>query len=70
MYTMIQVTKKDIAKAWGILVRHSPGHAFPDRTFLVSEDAAQTLKKAGVKFKVISTGHIFNPHGALIGERI
>ncbi|MFO0967555.1 MAG: hypothetical protein U0793_18505 [Gemmataceae bacterium] len=51
MRTIIQVSKKDNAKAWGILVRHSPGQALPDRTFVLSDAAVQGLREAGVRFR-------------------
>jgi hypothetical protein len=54
MKVVIQVAAKDSAKAWGILVRHSPGTALPKRTFSISEEAARALREAGVKFTEIS----------------
>lgn len=51
MRVIIQVSKKDRAKAWGILVRHSAGTALPDRIFIVSEDAVKALRAEGVKLK-------------------
>jgi hypothetical protein len=50
MRVIIRVAAKDSAKAWGILVRHSPGAALPNRTFIVSEAAAKALRAAGVRF--------------------
>ncbi len=62
MKTVIQVSVRDCAKAWGILVRHSPGMALPDRKFIISEEALRALKKSGVKFQEISR------EGMLAGE--
>jgi MoaA/NifB/PqqE/SkfB family radical SAM enzyme len=71
MKVVIQVAAKDSAKAWGILVRHSPGTALPNRTFIVSEEAARALREAGVKFTEISRDSDFAAaHGDLDGERI
>jgi hypothetical protein len=50
MRIRIQVAAADDAKAWGILIRHSPGEAYPDRTFVISEAAAQALRQAGIEF--------------------
>ena len=43
MKIVIQVSPRDSAKAWALLVRHSPGVALPDRTFVVSEEAVRAL---------------------------
>jgi hypothetical protein len=53
MRIIIRVAAKDIARAWGLLVRHSPGTALPNRTFIVSEKAALALRHAGIRFKEI-----------------
>jgi hypothetical protein len=52
--TVIRFSARDAAKAWAVLVRHSPGMAQPDRTFVVSEEAARALRKAGIRFKELS----------------
>ncbi|HEY8503746.1 MAG TPA: hypothetical protein VIL46_04135 [Gemmataceae bacterium] len=54
MYLIIQVSPEDSAKAWGVLVRHSPGTALPSRTFIVSEEVARALRNAEVAFTEIS----------------
>lgn len=54
MKLVIQVVADDDAKAWAILQRHSPGVALPNRTFVVSETAANELRQAGVQFHVLS----------------
>ncbi len=71
MRVVIRVGKKDSAKAWGILVRHSAGTALPDRTFIVSEAAVKALKDEGIRFKEISRepGHPTS-EGVAAGERI
>lgn len=71
MKVVIQVSEKDKAKAVGILFRHSPGTALPDRRFIISEQAVQALKGAGVEFTELSReGETPNLQGAVNGERI
>jgi hypothetical protein len=45
---VIQVAAKDDAKALGILLRHSPGVALRNRSYVVSADAARALTRAGL----------------------
>lgn len=68
MKVVIQVSARDSAKTWGLLVRHSAGMALPNRTFVVSEEAVRALREAGVKFVEVSR----EPAGvgATSGERI
>ena len=54
MKVVIQIAARDKAKAWGLLVRHSPGTALPNRTFIVSEEAVRALRAEGIKFTEIS----------------
>ena len=71
MKVVIQVPPEDRARAWGVLVRHSPGTALPNGTFLVSEDAARALRRARINFTEIShEGVGAAPGGTLAGERI
>jgi hypothetical protein len=67
MKTVIQVSPRDSAKAWALLVRHSPGVALPDRTFVVSEEAARALREAGIRFSELSREA--SKSGASAGER-
>lgn len=71
MRVIIQVSVKDSAKAWGVLVRHSAGTALPDRTFIVSEEAVRALREASVKFVELShePGEA-SAEGTFSGERI
>jgi hypothetical protein len=66
MKIVIQVHWRDSAKAWGLLVRHSPGVALPDRVFVVSAEAARALRKAGIRFTQKSREA--SPSGAIAGE--
>ena len=54
MKTIIQLSEAEEAKALPILLRHSPGTVLPNRTYLVSEDAAKKLREAGVQFTELS----------------
>jgi hypothetical protein len=53
MRVIIRVAAKDSAKAWGVLVRHSPGAALPGHIFIMSPEAAAALRRAGVRFTEI-----------------
>jgi hypothetical protein len=71
MRVIIQVAARDSAKAWALLVQHSAGTALPNRTFIVSVEAAQALRDAGIKFKEISSEPGSPTTGGVIaGERI
>lgn len=50
MKHVIQIAPEDDVRAWGILVRHSPGIALPNRIVIVSDEAVKTLREAGVRF--------------------
>jgi hypothetical protein len=54
MNIVIRVADKDRARAWGLLVRHSPGTALPNNTFIVSESAIRGLRSAGISFEQIA----------------
>ncbi len=71
MTVVIRVADKDRARAWGFLVRHSPGSALPDNTFVISEDAARDMRTAGINFTEVSRDELnHEPRGVLAGERI
>jgi hypothetical protein len=55
MKHVIQIAPEDDARAWGILVRHSPGIALPNRIVIVSDEAVRTLREAGVRFDEFDT---------------
>jgi hypothetical protein len=71
MRIRIQVAAEDTAKAWSIMVRHSPGEAHRDSIFVLSEEAVETLRKAGINFKELSRepGTI-GSQGVIAGERV
>jgi hypothetical protein len=71
MNVVIQVAAKDSARAWSLLVRHSPGKALPNHTFIVSEESARALREAGLEFTELSKEPM-SPlfEGGMVGERI
>jgi hypothetical protein len=68
MRTVIRVSPRDSARAWALLVRHSPGVALPDDVFIVSEEAVAALRKAGIRFAIVSREADLS--GAATSERI
>jgi hypothetical protein len=71
MKLVIQVAETDDAKAWALLQRHSPGVALPNRTFVVSKEAADALRAAGIQFLVLSDDpQSLTEQGVAAGERI
>jgi hypothetical protein len=54
MKIVIRLSKREEAKALPILLRHSPGTILPERTYLINEEAAGSLRKAGIKFTELS----------------
>lgn len=71
MNVVIRVSDRDRARAWGFLVRHSPGTALPNNTFVVSDAAARDLRRAGIDFDEISRdGQPSGPAGVAASERI
>lgn len=57
MNVVIRVEESDRARAWGFLVRHSPGSALPNNTFIVSEEAARGMREAGIGFTRLLDTH-------------
>jgi hypothetical protein len=71
MNVVIRVSDNDRARTWGFLVRHSPGTALPNNTFIVSEAAARGLRDAGIDFDEISRDREpAGTAGAAASERI
>jgi hypothetical protein len=71
MNVVIRVGDRDRARAWGFLVRHSPGTALPNGTFVVSDAAARDLRGVGIEFEEISRdGEPGGVSGVAAGERI
>ncbi len=71
MKVVIQISAADDAKAWALMVRHSPGVALPNRTFIVSEEMVRALREAGIRFTELSRDvELPKPQGVPTGERI
>jgi hypothetical protein len=72
MRVAIRFSAREEAKALPILLRHSPGMILPNRTYVITAEAVQSLRQAGVKFTQL--GYDGNapggPEGAVAGERI
>ncbi len=71
MKVIVQISAADDAKAWAILLRHSPGVALPNRTFVLSPESVQALAAAGIRFTELSREDgVPGREGAVAGERI
>ena len=71
MNVIIQFSKEEELRALPILLRHSPGTVLRDRTYIISKEAAQQLRREGVKFdEVTRTPEEICLQGAESGERI
>ena len=71
MKVVIQMSRREEAKALPILLRHSSGMVLQNRTYIVGEEAAGALRAAGVKFTELSREtNAPSQHGVLPGERI
>ena len=70
MNVVIRVSDKDRARAWGFLVRHSPGTALPNSTFVITEAAPRGLRGAGIDFTEISRERVTVTEGITARERI
>ncbi|HEY7428124.1 MAG TPA: hypothetical protein VH682_28080 [Gemmataceae bacterium] len=71
MKVMIRLSAREELKALPILLRHSPGMGLPNRTYVISTEAARALREAGVRFTELASE--VNPpsvEGAESGERI
>ena len=71
MDRLIRFSEREEVKALPILLRHSPGMALPNRTYVVAGDAVDALRDAGVVFRELSAAGMSPVHeGAGSGERI
>jgi hypothetical protein len=71
MRVVIRLSATEERKALPILLRHSPGTILPDRTYVVTAEAARALRDAGVRFTPL--GDESEPprlEGEPAGERI
>ncbi len=71
MQVAIRLSARAESKALPILLRHSPGVGLPQRTYIISEEAAEALRKAGVPFTELgNAASLPDLEGALSGERV
>jgi hypothetical protein len=71
MKLVIHLSAKEELKALPILLRHSVGMVLPGSRYVISPEAAQALRDAGVRFSEISSEVAApSPQGALPGERV
>ena len=71
MKTVIRLNAREEVKALPILLRHSTGMVLPNCTYVISIEAVQALRDAGIRFVEISSeGAAPSPQGATPGERV
>lgn len=54
MKVVIQMSAGEEGKALPILLRHSAGMVLRDRTYVIGEEAARSLRSAGITFTELS----------------
>ncbi len=71
MKVVIRLSAREEARALPILLRHSAGMGLPNRTYVVTAEAVQRLREAGVKFTELgSEADAPEVPGGVAGERI
>jgi hypothetical protein len=71
MKVIVQIAAADDAKALALLIRHSPGVALPNRTYILSPGAVQALATAVIRYTELSRADgVPDRTGAVAGERI
>ena len=71
MKIAVRFTGKEELKAIPILMRHSPGMMLPGDLYVISAEAAEALRHAGVRFtEVTSEAAPPGLQGVAAGERI
>ena len=71
MRVVIRLSSAEELKAIPIMLRHSPGSILPNRTYVISETVARTLREAGVRFVELSReSNVPVLEGAAACERI
>jgi hypothetical protein len=71
MKVAVRFTKTEELKAVPILMRHSPGMMLPGDIYVLSTEAVEALRKAGVRFTEV-TSEAVPPSREVVatGERI
>jgi hypothetical protein len=71
MKVAIRLSIRAEAKALPILLRHSPGLVLPDRTYVISQEAAKALRQARIPFTELgNAADAPDLAGATSGERV
>jgi hypothetical protein len=71
MKVAVRFTAQEELKAVPILMRHSPGMMLPGDIYVISAEAAEALRQAGVRFtEVTSEAPPPGLQGVATGERI
>ena len=70
MKVVVRFTVKQEAKALPIILRHSPSMILKDRTYILSEDVVEQLRREKIKFTEISREAPTRSEGVIAGERI
>ena len=71
MRVAIQLSAAEEVKALPVLLRHSSGMVLPNRTYVISQEAARSLREAGIEFTEVSRyTDAFGPGQLRRGERI
>lgn len=70
MKVVIRLTKEQELKALPIILRHSPGMILPERTYMLSHEAVDMLRKAGVQFTEVSREAVAPSLEEVAGERV
>ena len=71
MEQVVQFSEREEGRALPVLLRHSSGVALPNRVYVLSHEAVQALRDAGIVFRELSrTGLAPADEGVISGERI
>ena len=70
MDAIIRFGLEDEAKALPILLRHSQGMVLPERTYVVSKEALQALRSAGISFSELNRNTGAPGLEEVVGERV
>ncbi|HMC64646.1 MAG TPA: hypothetical protein VKI65_06885 [Gemmataceae bacterium] len=71
MKVIVRFSKREEARALPILLRHSAGMVLPERTYVISAQAAKAVRAAGIKFTEVGNEAVTQSlRGELAGERI
>ncbi|MCI0410849.1 MAG: hypothetical protein L0191_20195 [Acidobacteria bacterium] len=71
MKVIIRFSERQEVRALPILLRHSPGAILPERTYVISAEAAAAVRRAGIAFTELGREEDApSLEGATAGERV